>query len=43
MIPEFFESAIIQVDFEEIEECKQCAEKWRSLREEKNIIKTKAS
>ncbi len=38
-----FESAIIQVDFEEIEECKQCAEKWRQWREEKNIIKTKAS
>lgn len=38
-----FTNATVQVDFEEIEEGKKSAEKWRQWREEKNIIKTKAS
>lgn len=38
-----FESATIHVDFEEIEESKKSAEKWRQWREEKNHVKTKAS
>lgn len=38
-----FKDATVQVDFEEIEEGKKSAAKWRQWREEKNIIKTKAS
>ncbi len=38
-----FTNATVQVDFEEIEEGKKSAEKWRQWREEKNNIKIKAS
>ncbi|MBD2776007.1 helix-turn-helix domain-containing protein [Iningainema tapete] len=38
-----FETATVQVDFEEIEAGKQSAEKWRKWRSEKMNVKTKVS
>lgn len=38
-----FTHATVQVDFEEIEEGKKSAAKWRQWRQEKNHVKTKAS
>jgi ribosome-binding protein aMBF1 (putative translation factor) len=38
-----FKDATVKVDFEEIEEGKKSSTKWRQWREQKNIVKTKAS